>query len=72
MKKLLAPTAVLLFLAACNNPGSDRNDQKVDTETSYPPSGPKEQEHLPDTSINNEVQDSSTTVGYDTSARRKN
>jgi len=69
--KLTIVFITALFIWSCNNPGSDRNDQKQDVEVSYPDAGNGSQVNKPDTSAN-DVQDSSTTVGYDTSAVRKN
>lgn len=71
MNKISVLTIAVLFTSACNNPGSDRNDQKDDVEVTAPPTGPDERANQMDTSVNG-AQDSSTTVGYDTSARRKN
>lgn len=71
MKRILPFSIALFFLSACNNPGSDRNDQKSDVEMTAPSSGTDQKSNDPDTSANN-VQDSSTTMGYDTSAVRKN
>ena len=72
MKKILMFSIAAGFLMSCNNPGSDRNDEKQDVEVSYPDAGPTGgQGDKPDTSVD-AVQDSSTTVGYDTSAKRKN
>ncbi len=70
MKNLLLASAII-FLAACSNPGSERRDEKSDVEVSSPPAGTDAAGHPPDTSAN-DVQDSSTTVGYDTSAKRAN
>jgi len=69
--KLTIVLFTMLFILSCNNPGSDRNDQKQDVEVSYPTTGNGGQTNKMDTS-SNDVQDSSTTVGYDTSAVRKN
>lgn len=71
MNKISALVIAVITLSACNNPGSNRNDQKQDVETSYPETGMDQKVNQPDTSVNG-TQDSSTTVGYDTSARRKN
>lgn len=70
MKNLLV-LSMIIFLAACSNPGSERVEQKQDTEVSNPPAGTDAAGHQPDSTAN-DVQDSSTTVGYDTSARRAN
>jgi hypothetical protein len=71
MNKTSALIIAVLFASACNNPGSNRNDQKQDVEVTAPPTGNDERANQMDTSVHS-GQDSTTTVGYDTSARRKN
>ena len=71
MNKLVGLIIVVLVTSACNNPSSTRTEQMQDAEITSPPTGAPEQVNQTDTSAN-DVQDSSTTVGYDTSARRKN
>lgn len=70
MKNLLM-LSMVIALAACSNPGSERVEQKQDVEVSTPPTGTDAAGNQPDSSAN-DVQDSSTTVGYDTSSRRAN
>ena len=70
MKNLLMLLTVIA-LAACSNPGSERVEQKQDVEVTTPPTGTDAATHQPDSSAN-DVQDSSTTVGYDTSSKRAN
>ena len=61
----------MIVLAACSNPGSERVEEHQDVEIETPPTGTDVEANQMDSSAN-DVQDSSTTVGYDTSARRKN
>ncbi len=70
MKKLVIPS-IVVFLAACSNPGSERVEQKQDVEVTSPPAGNEGGVNQMDSTAN-DVQDSSTTVGYDTSSKRAN
>ena len=70
MKRIVAFLLSAFILTACANQGNERNDQKQTVETEYPPTG-TDKVQGPDTSTTG-VQDSSTTVGYDTSSVRKN
>ncbi|HEY0059052.1 MAG TPA: hypothetical protein VGB56_07940 [Flavisolibacter sp.] len=70
MKNLLM-LSMVIALAACSNPGSERVEQRQDLEITSPPTGTDAAGNHMDTSAN-DVQDSSTTVGYDSSSRRAN
>jgi len=72
MKKILSFSALLFCLAACKG-GSDRVEQKESVETSSPATGSGQTNDAgrPDTSAG-DTQDSTTSVGFDTSAVRDN
>lgn len=70
MKQLTILTAVAL-LSACGGAGSDRPENKPDNSSGSSTTVPSTHINPTDTSSHG-IHDSSTTMGYDTGARKKN
>ena len=70
MKQLMVLTAVAL-LSACGGAGSDRPENKPDNSSGSPTTVTPTDTNPMDTSSHG-VQDSSTTMGYDTGVHKKN
>lgn len=70
MKQLIIITAMTV-LAACGGAGNDRPENKPDNSSGSPTTVTPSETNPMDRSTTG-VQDSSTTMGYDTGSRKKN
>ena len=72
MKKIVGMAIVALSISACGGETGQREHQMQDNQVEAPTGNPNANSPMKDTSTSFATSDSSTVIGYDTSARRKN